>query len=202
MRNLFDRGVCSAGELRQRYLVREIVEYERYCRDYGLWDEMGHLFADDAAVRISWYNGSGREFVEASKKMQGAYHKLHNTIVRVAGKRAAAESIAQIHSRQCVAGRQRDLISFVRLLYRLRETDAGWQICGIDCIYERDLLIPALEEAERSKLACFRPSYCCLGYVLNSLGAPVNNELPGEDRPELVDALYGQCGDWLRETDY
>ena len=59
----------SAEDMLEKFRVRELVEYERFCRDNALWDSMLACFAQDSRVEISWYQGSGQGFVEASKKM-------------------------------------------------------------------------------------------------------------------------------------
>ena len=80
----------SAEDMLEKFRVRELVEYERFCRDNALWDSMLACFAQDSRVEISWYQGSGQGFVEASKKMKAkAPHKLNNTLVWLNGTPAA-----------------------------------------------------------------------------------------------------------------
>lgn len=77
----------SAEDMLEKFRVRELVEYERFCRDNALWDSMLACFAQDSRVEISWYQGSGQGFVEASKKMKAkAPHKLNNTLVWLNGR--------------------------------------------------------------------------------------------------------------------
>ena len=81
----------SAEDMLEKFRVRELVEYERFCRDNALWDSMLACFAQDSRVEISWYQGSGQGFVEASKKMKAkAPHKLNNTLVWLNGTHAAS----------------------------------------------------------------------------------------------------------------
>jgi hypothetical protein len=49
--------------------VSQLVLRERLSRDLGLWEQMRDCFHDDSAVRISWINASGPEFVRRSKEM-------------------------------------------------------------------------------------------------------------------------------------
>ena len=48
--------------------IRELVEFERYCRDNALWDEMKKCYTEDSHVKISWFEGTGHGFVDASSK--------------------------------------------------------------------------------------------------------------------------------------
>ncbi len=52
------------------FLVKELVTFERFCRDQSLWTEMKKCFHPESAVCISWYKGSGQGFIEASEKMK------------------------------------------------------------------------------------------------------------------------------------
>ncbi|HYY89658.1 MAG TPA: hypothetical protein VFA49_12745 [Chloroflexota bacterium] len=43
----------------------------------------------------------------------------------------------------------------------------------------------------------FRPSYRFICYNLHLLGRSINSDLRGDDRPELVAALYAEADAWL-----
>ena len=43
--------------------VGQLVLRERQCRDRGRWAEMRACFAEDSAVRLSWFRCSGADFV-------------------------------------------------------------------------------------------------------------------------------------------
>src|SRR5215469_6550542 len=49
--------------------VSQLILRERVSRDLGLWEQMRDCYHDDSAVRISWINASGPEFVRRSKEM-------------------------------------------------------------------------------------------------------------------------------------
>ena len=49
--------------------VSQLVLRERVSRDLGLWEQMRDCFHDDSVVRISWFSGSGPEFVRRSIEM-------------------------------------------------------------------------------------------------------------------------------------
>lgn len=62
-----------------KFAVKEIIEYERFCRDNALWDQMYDCYAEDSTVTVSWYKGDGYGFVQASSKMKSVTpHKLND----------------------------------------------------------------------------------------------------------------------------
>ncbi len=71
---------------------------------------------------------------------------------------------------------------------------------GFDGVYMRDELTAAIPGQsiviDPAALAGFRTSYRMLSYVLTLQGYRVNNELPGEDRPEQMAALYRELYGW------
>ena len=49
----------------------------------------------------------------------------------------------------------------------------------------------------REELQRYCPSYRFLCYNLQSIGREIDPTLPGDDRPDLVAALYAEAEDWL-----
>ena len=200
---MFGPSVYDSNTLSDRIIIREIVEFERYCRDYELWDQMKQLFLPDSIVKISWFEGTGEAFVENSKKMKGANHKIHNTIVQVHHDKAVAEIITQIQSRELLNGKLVDLVSYVRLLYRLKKVDDLWKIYSIDCIYEKDLLIPVIPgdnpTIDKKEFNKYRSSYSNLSLILATKESHTNQNLPGIDRMDTVVELYQKYDKWLNE---
>ena len=132
----------SAEDMLEKFRVRELVEYERFCRDNALWDSMLACFAQDSRVEISWYQGSGQGFVEASKKMKAkAPHKLNNTLVWLNGTHAASVTMGSIHIRRRMGGTWVDLVSQVRFLYTARKEQGVWKIVTMNCIYEQEDMV-------------------------------------------------------------
>lgn len=201
MTDIFGEGAYSPRYSSDRQLIRELIEFERYCRDYALWDEMRKLYTEDSRIKISWYNGSGSGFVDASMKMPGARHKLHNVLVQVNGDKALAAAVVQIQSRNELSGSIFDLLAYARLFYRLVRVGGAWKIYTVDCVYERDEILPLIPgEAPNlnyEKLRSYRRSYCYLCCVLEQMGAVIDSDLPGEDRPESIDRLSEELGNWL-----
>ena len=46
--------------------VTQVVLRERRARDRGWWDQMRECIAPDAQIRLSWFRGSGGDFVAES----------------------------------------------------------------------------------------------------------------------------------------
>lgn len=188
----------SVDEMLGKHAVQELIEYERYCRDNGLWDNMRRCFAAESTVTVSWYQGSGAGFVEESSKMQvRAPHRINNTLVWLNGDRAVAIVMAGIQPRKTLNGRAYDLTSYVRLLYRVHKLGDEWKIISLDCIYERDSLTPVMPDALLLPEKSVRSSYAALAGVMESEGYAIDMELAGADRPEQVDAMISFTQGWL-----
>ncbi len=183
--------------------IKELVTYERYCRDNGLFDEMKDCYSDESRVRITWFDGDGKEFVERFHKMgTGAKHKINTAFVWMLGDKAICEvTTLMMGAYMIIDGVQCSHTGWARLLYRVEKETGVWRIKGLDCIYERDTLVPVIPVAnfsiEPEKINKYRESYKCLCYTLELQGLPANQELPGDDRPETVAALYEEAGQWL-----
>ncbi|MEG0378274.1 MAG: hypothetical protein RR614_07320 [Eubacterium sp.] len=202
---IFKRLHCvDEQEQRDMFLVEELVAFERYCRDQSIWVEMKKCFREDATVNISWFKGSGWGFVEASQVMNHfAPHKINNIITRCRGSKAVAECITSIQIRQEIDGQMYDLTSYVRLHYRLVKDKSIWSVFSMEAIYEKDTLQPAYF-TETPKPLCldlskYRVSYAGLSAIFDAMGQPVHNDLPGVDKPELVEALYAKSEAWFEQ---
>ena len=45
-------GQNTLEDVVDKFNIRELIEFERYCRDYKLWDEMRPLYHDDAKIVV------------------------------------------------------------------------------------------------------------------------------------------------------
>lgn len=192
--------------LLDRMKIRELMEYERYCRDNGLYDEAAGCYSDDAQIHVSWFNGSAKEYWEKTKNAHsgGSKHKIFSTAVFLNGDRAVAETQAMMLSpRITVQNCDMDMVSYVRIFARLEKRDGEWKIVYGDCIYERDELIPATPTSNTpdlsSKVKDYRESYRNLSYVLSLQGLSSGQDLPGDDKPETVQKLYDETSKWMFE---
>ncbi|UII19653.1 hypothetical protein [Fulvivirga ligni] len=187
----------------EKQRIKELIEFERFCRDNAQWVEMKKCFSKNSKVSISWYEGTGFGFVEASENMEGrAPHKLHNTLVWVNGDRAVAIVMATIQKRLKIQNVLCELNSDAKLIYSLKKEAEEWLINGLTAVYEQDSIntvVPGGKlEISKSMLEQFRSSYACLSYALTQMGYVVNNDLPGIDRDDLVANIYKEMDDWLK----
>ncbi|AEW98254.1 nuclear transport factor 2 family protein [Streptantibioticus cattleyicolor] len=184
--------------------VTQLILHERQARDRGWWQAMRERLAPDAAVRLSWFRGTGAEFVTESEEMaargDNATHHLCPPVVDVHGTRALAEAPATIHIRSELGGVPVDLTSHARLLYRAERRSGRWVITSLDAVYEHDTLLPAVPgttiDIDPDALRQARPSYRMLARLLNARGYRVD-DLYGDDRPEPVQRLYRSLSAWL-----
>jgi len=173
-------------------------------RDAGQWEKMRSAYYPESIVRVAWFQGNGFEFVEASKGMhrQGqSKHRLSPTIVRLNGDRSLAETDTVIETRTLYGDIEVDTTANCRLFSRVRRDDGVWRLASLDVIYEKDMLAPVNPSdhltINREELQRYRPSYRFLYYTLHSIGCSVDPNLPGDDQPDLVEALYAKAEDWL-----
>ena len=200
-------------EMLEKHNIEKLIQYERYCRDNFLFDQQKDCFADESRVRITWYDGDGKEFVERSRRMskatgepgddslyKGPKHKIYNTFVWLNKDKAVAEMQTMMFAYHDLDGEVYTRNGWARLLYKVQKTDGVWKIKGLDCIYERDLLFPVTPGCDfdpEADFSQYRKSYKCISYIFDHSGMPNNNELPGDDRPEITEALYEEADEWL-----
>ena len=80
---LFERNKPYTNEtLLDKENILELIQFERFCRDNALWDSMRSCFAEDSRVNISWFDGTGEEFVKSSEEMNMLHIKF---IIRKCG---------------------------------------------------------------------------------------------------------------------
>ncbi|WP_435130034.1 nuclear transport factor 2 family protein [Actinacidiphila sp. bgisy144] len=189
--------------------VAQLVLHERQARDRGWWDTMQEGYATDSVVRLSWFRGSGAEFVEQSRHMAGrgdrAIHRLGPPVVDVRGERALVELPAAIEVTTEVDGVEAVLVSHARLLYRAARAEGRWRIRSLDPVYERDTLTPAIPgtglSVDMEVLRHYRVPYRFLAYVLGHRGYTIGDDLFGDDRPDEVARLYENAHLWLGPSD-
>jgi len=207
---LLDDRVPDQGPLAARAeAVRTVLLAERTAKDLGHWAVMAAAFAPVSCVRVSWFEGSGADFVanaraRADRGGTPSFHEIGAVAVVVNGRRALADASCTVHIRTTADGVGIDLVSRGRLCWRAEEVDGRWRIVSMDMIYIRDGLapvepgtaVPPLPVPEQA-----RSSYGFLQRVMSAAGYPVSAGLPGVDRPDLVDALLAGHGGWLLDGD-
>ncbi|MES2627118.1 MAG: nuclear transport factor 2 family protein [Pseudomonadota bacterium] len=184
--------------------ITQLIVRERESRDLGFWNRMRECFHLDAKVSISWFQGNGHDFVAASKDMAArgmfAKHRLGPVLVTLNGNRAVATLSGIIDVPTTIADMEFTLSAHCLMLYRTEKRDGTWRLSSFECIYRRDEFVPCIlgqaAELPISLLAQFRSSYRNLSYALHLKGYAVNNELPGEDRPDTVRKILQEHFSW------
>lgn len=185
--------------------ITQLVARERESRDMGFWQRMRDCFHEDAEVRISWFQGKGHDFVDASRDMAArgmlAKHRLGPVLVTLNGERALATLSAIIDIPTEIDGKQFMLCAHSLMLYRVSRRKGEWKLSSFEVIYRRDEFVPAIlgqsVELPVAQLMQYRASYRNLCYSLSLKGYQPNHELAGEDRPETVRAILASVYSWL-----
>lgn len=177
--------------------IEELVALERHWRDGGQWDQMRSAYHPNSVVRVVWFQGSGFAFLEASKDL----HRLSPPLVCLHGERALVETDTLIETRTLLDGIEVDTTAHGRLFSRVQRDEGIWRFASLDFIDEKDWLVPVNPSDQvligPEELRQYRPSYRFLCSPLRHLGRAIDADLPGDDRPELVAALYAEAENWL-----
>ncbi|HKV06156.1 MAG TPA: nuclear transport factor 2 family protein [Candidatus Acidoferrales bacterium] len=204
-------GVNSAkaiSEGAEVSVITQLILREREGRDLGFWNQMRDSYWPDSLVRVSWFRGSGPDFVSGSIDMARrgipAKHRLAPVLVTLAGDRAIASLSAIIDLPVKLKGVEATLSTYSRFLYRTERREGCWRIFGFDAVYMRDELTPVIPgqsiSIDPTEVEGLRSSYRLLAYYLKSQGYSIDSDLPGEDRPDLVATLHRELYDWAGVT--
>jgi hypothetical protein len=203
----------GTSEQLDRLAIAEIILRERTARDSARWEEMASYYHPESEIEVSWFRGSGAEFVERTKLQYEAtrrrsdemdrmnFHEMGAAVVTVSNDRAIAETACTLHSFFPLDGVACKNTGFVRLMWRAQSLDGRWLIAGLRCLYIRDLITPCnpsqIPKIDQAELDRYRPSYRFTSYHLSRLGLDPKDDLPGADRPETVLALRRAERAWL-----
>lgn len=195
------RAVIEAADISA---VTQLVLRERLSRDLGLWEQMADCYHADSVVRLSWIDASGHEFVRRSKEMAArnvkASHRLGPILVTLAGERAIAQNAAIIDIPFALNGIDVMMSGHSRFVFRAERRQGVWRLSGFDAIYLRDEITPVIPGQrvviDPELLKSYRPSYRLLSHCLAVGGFPVRDNLAGDDRPDLVEALTNEIYGW------
>jgi SnoaL-like protein len=194
------------AETLDKLQIAEIVRLERFWRDRGEWDKLASAFTEDSKVKTTWFDGSGKEFAEASRVMaeergRASIHLITPTEIRVDGDRALSESMGEIHNRAVLEGVEVDTLMYCRFFSRLRRTPDGWKLMSFDGIYTKDQIVP-VNPADAlpfdfAELGDLRPSYRVWSYMISRRGYDIGLEERADDRPDLLAPFYAAAEHWL-----
>jgi hypothetical protein len=186
--------------------IFRLVKIERLARDTANWQLLTDSYWAESVVRVTWFTGSAEEFTRVSReqyeKGRGrGIHVIDPVWTEVAGDRALVESRGQILVRARLGEIEVDISNWCRFFSRVERGDDGWRLRTFDGIYSKDRVEPvdpaATLEIDWAVAAELRPSYRFLDYLNTQIGYRRNLELPGDDRPDLVQQFYAEARDWL-----
>lgn len=189
--------------------ITEVVQTERAARDQAQWSRMFDTYHLDSVVDVSWFHGSGPDFVAASRRLYEAgrhsAHQMGPTLVTLNGDRALAQTPCAVVVRAQLGGTEVEVTTHARLHECVERRAGGWRIARMGIVYLRDGLAvvnpSARIELDTAKLATFRPAYRFLSYLLADIGQQPRLDLPGADRPDTVQPLIDGEQAWLAGTD-
>ncbi len=204
--SILKRPVANTSQtIIEKANVRELIEFERFSRDSGLWDEMKGCYADNSRVNISWFQGTGHGFVDATAALQGmpSAHKIYSTEIWLNGGKAVAIMQANVQMRYVIDRIPVELKSDVKLIFRTQKIDGRWYIVHFESIYEKDMVAPIFPTNDLNipvdEIAKLRSSYGSMIYLATKHGIKVDENLAGTDRPDLVEKLYRATNEWFTQ---
>lgn len=183
-----------------------LVRHERRVRDLGDWKTLDGLYWPDSVVRVTWFEGSIAEFITDAQSTQqagrsGGIHVIDPAWCAVDGDRALVESQGQIVIRPRMDGVLCDVTNWCRFFSRLERRNGTWRFRSFDSIYGKDRLDPVIPgqpiPIDVDELATCRPSYQFLTYLNRRTGREVPQDLPGDDRLDILEAFYTDAREWL-----
>lgn len=182
--------------------IRERIEFERYCSDYKIWEMLRSAYDDSVRIETFWGEIDRDAFIERTKNTPlPAKNKVFDTIVWKKGDRAIAECLAMYEIRCPLDGDTVDLSAHVRFHYRVQCINETWKIVFVTPIFEKDTLFSCYTDGtfrvSAETLKQFRASYCNLMYLATRYGETANDQMIGEDHPEMVQKLYEESDRWV-----
>jgi hypothetical protein len=192
--------------LRERLVIRELVENWVLWRDAGDWERFATVWHEDGVMMATWFQGPASEFIRVSRegfeRGVSILHFLGGTSVELAGGRATAQTKMTISQRAKVHEMECDVVCTGRFYDFLERRDGRWGIVLRQPIYEKDRLDPvdpsARVELDPDLLDQFPAGYRHLAYLQTGLGFEVKRDMPGLTGSE-VEALYERGRAWLAD---
>jgi hypothetical protein len=192
-------------DLRDRLLIRELVENWALWRDAGDWERFRTCWHDDGRMMATWFQGPAEDFIRASiegwNKGVSILHFLGGSTIDVAGDRAIAQTKMTISQRGDVDGVRCDIVCTGRFYDFIEKRGGRWGVVLRQPIYEKDRIDPidpaVMLKLDRALLESFPEGYRHLAYIQTRIGYKVKTDMPGLKGAE-VDALYARGKSWLR----
>lgn len=152
--------------------IGELVQRWSLGRDQGRWDELAATYHPDARMTVSWFDGTGHDFVAASRARtaNGAFNKhyLIGTVTTLRGERALAETNVFMVSQSILSGVEVNSQGYFRFLDQVERREGVWRLSRRTAVYERDSLVPldpsASLDLDPAKLERVPKAYRYMGY--------------------------------------
>jgi hypothetical protein len=186
-----------------------LVTRERLARDTGDWDLLLDLYWPDSTVRVTWFTGTIAEFVSVSRDQHQrgrgrGMHIIDPVRCLHCGNRALVESRGQILIRPKLSGVECDVTSWGRFVSTIERRDGTWRLVTFDTIYSKDRIDPVIPgtmpDLNPQLLSTARTSYRFLTYLNRTAGYQVPDDLPGTDRPDLVNSYLTEAETWVHAS--
>jgi len=189
----------------ERLTIRETIENWAVWRDAADWERFATLWHPDGRMMATWFQGSGREFIEVTKagwaNGVSILHFLGGTSIEVNGSRAVAQTKMTISQRGEVEGTLCDVVCTGRFYDFFEKVDDRWLLLLRQPIYEKDRLDPVRPDArpvlDAALLAEFPAGYRHLAYMQTRIGYKVKRDMPTLTGTE-VEALYARGRHYLQ----
>ena len=199
--------VPDGASILEQAAIAALIQRERAARDAAQWKEMATFYHPESMIDVAWFQGSGQEFVQATKRNWRTdainFHELGVAVVDICSDRALAETACTLHGFYNLNRVAVTSTGYVRLLWRAQKLRGTWLIAGLRSLYIRDLLQPCNGsdrlDLDEEELARYRPSYRYLTHTLKVLGRTPRHDLPGMDIPDSVAVLREGEQAWLHQ---
>jgi hypothetical protein len=186
--------------------ISDLIQRERYARDFGMWDAMADCYHPDSEVEVLWFKGSGSEFAAASQEAADlglrSIHQTSSSLITIRNDRALCDTGCETHILTKLDDVEMIVSSQTRLLARVERRNGNWRFVGFRTLFVWDTLAPVspglngpiliLEEFNS-----LRPSYRHLAYVMARRGQKLPTDLPGVDDPSTERVLRTKEQCWL-----
>jgi hypothetical protein len=191
-------------DLRDRLLIRELVENWALWRDAGDWERFASVWHDDGVMMATWFQGPAKDFIRVTREgwSRGVsiLHFLGGSSVELAGDRAIVQTKMTISQRGDVQGVQCDVVCTGRFYDFIERRHGRWGMVLRQPIYEKDRVDPvdpaARLEIDQAKLNEYPLGYRHLAYIQTQIGYTVKRDMPQLTGPE-VERLYAHGKAWL-----
>lgn len=188
--------------------INGLVLKERQSRVRNLTEALADCFFPDATVTASWTSGPAQAYFNGGQNRKPdsehpTLNRLGPAVIHQNGDRAVVELPSTTTRWVTVNGEEAMLESFMRLLYRVECRNGEWKIVDLTSINEADTLQPVIPSTDLhidpKDIEGLRISSRYMLYIRKMAGEPVNNDMFGTDRPEMVDRLYAEAFAWRDE---